>query len=105
MSGELGPLLGEREPTLALAGDAGMEDDPDLVVLRPRPRSSIRWRKVTANAEVSLEAMLLMVSDEPVVFLASTLSVLLADTSDIAKRQRRGVERQADRQVVDVRAA
>src|SRR4249920_1408063 len=31
------------------------------------------------NADVSLETMLLMVIDEPVVFFASTLSVLLAD--------------------------
>jgi hypothetical protein len=37
--------------------------------------------EVMANAEVSLEAMLLIVIDEPVVFLASTLSVLLADTT------------------------
>jgi hypothetical protein len=37
--------------------------------------------EVTANAEVSLEAMLLMVIDAPVVFLASTLSVLVADTT------------------------
>jgi hypothetical protein len=36
--------------------------------------------EVMANDEVSLETMLLMVIDEPVVFLASTLSVLLADT-------------------------
>ena len=34
---------------------------------------------VTANADVSLDTMLLMVSDEPVVFLASTLSVLLVE--------------------------
>jgi hypothetical protein len=37
--------------------------------------------EVTANAEVSLETMLLMVIDAPVVFLASTLSVLVADTT------------------------